>query len=76
MKLIDPIAFFGVDSGQRQVMVNQREAATLRSAATIVERAHELVIQELGDGHYDLADVDLCLAIPTLRGLANGTVEW
>lgn len=79
MRLVDPTAapIFGLDSGMRAVKVSRQEAATLRRAAAIVEAAHDLVVAELGDGHYDLPDAaDLCLAGPALRALADGEVEW
>lgn len=77
MQIVDPMPFLGLDSGMRRLKVSKAEAATLLRAATITERAHDIIVGELGDGHYDLPDaVDLCLAGPALRELANGGVEW
>lgn len=77
MRVIDPIPFMGLDSGLRRVAVSARDAATLRAAAAIADRAHDLLVSELGDGHYDLPDnADLCTAGDSLRRLADGEVEW
>lgn len=76
-RIVDPIPMMGLDSGMRRVVVSEREAVTLRAAAKIVDAAHALIVDALGDGHYDLPDAnDLCLAGESLRHLADGEVEW
>ena len=68
MQVVDPIPFFG-DSGMRELRLAKAEAAVLLRAASIVEKAHGLVTDALGDGHYDL-DINLCETPDALRQLA------
>lgn len=41
--IIDPLNYFGIDSGVRELRVSKSEAAVLLRAAVILERAHELL---------------------------------
>ena len=73
MTIVDPIPFFGIDSGMRTMRVTKAEAATLLRAAAILERGHRLLTAYNPDhqGDYEGANEALCLGPQALRDLAT-----
>ena len=74
--IVDPLPFFGMDSGLREVRVTKAEAAVLLRAAAVVDRVHDAITDELGDGHFDLDALSLCGTGEMLRDIANGRAGW
>lgn len=70
MKVIDPMPFLSIDSGLRKVALTTRERRTLEAAAEIVEKLHSLVVDRLGDEHYD-HETSWCGVPADLRDLAR-----
>lgn len=70
-RIVDPMPFLGIDSGMRVLRASTTEAATLRRAIAILERAHDQ-LTDYDPDHQDYPDVDLCTAPDTLRALIDG----
>lgn len=74
MNVVDPVGYFGIDSGMRQLRVNKTERATLLRAVAILERGHDLLIEVAGEDHqgaYEDANDALCLGPEAIRRLAE-----
>lgn len=71
MKIVDPEASVGVDSGLRELRVTPAEAKVLLRAAEILAEAHELIAARDPD-HLGNA---LCTAPSALRELATYGIE-
>jgi hypothetical protein len=78
VNVVDPGGYFGIDSGMRQLRVNERERTTLLRAAEILERGHDLFTAAAGPDHqgdYEDAGDALCTAPAAIRRLATEGIE-
>jgi hypothetical protein len=74
MRVVDPVRYFGIDSGVRELQVSKAERATLLRAVAILERGHDLLIAVAGEDHqgeYEDANEALCLGPVAIRRLAE-----
>ena len=77
MKIIDPMSFFGIDSGMRRLVVTKAEAATLLRAVAILERGHALVTDRNPDHQGESEDLGdaLCTGPGAIRRLAEEGID-
>jgi hypothetical protein len=78
MRITDPAAHFGIDSGMRVLQPTAAERKTLLRAVAILERGHDLFIDVAGEDHqgdFEDAGDALCTGPVAIRRLAEEGLE-